>query len=72
MKCSPPLRYDQILFCDREVFEFTHMPGNHRNGVDTQETIGKGLPENPELMRILQDRLIGEKIKRGELQGCST
>ncbi|KUK60418.1 MAG: hypothetical protein XD82_1620, partial [Methanoculleus marisnigri] len=26
----------------------------------------KGLPENPELMRILQDRLIEEKIKRGD------
>ena len=66
MKCSPPLRYDETLFRDREVFEFTHMPGDHRNGVDTQETIGKGLPENPELMRILQDRLIEEKIKRGD------
>ena len=64
----PLLRYDQILFRDREVFEFTHMPGDHRNGVDTQETIGKGLPE---IMRILQDEWIEEKIKRGELQGCS-
>ncbi|MHC1630672.1 MAG: hypothetical protein ACXQTG_06995 [Methanoculleaceae archaeon] len=61
MNCSPPLRYDQILFRDREVFEFTHIPGNHRNGVDTQETIGKGLLENPELMRN-----IAGQVDRGE------
>ncbi|MDV4343074.1 hypothetical protein HL657_07805 [Methanoculleus sp. YWC-01] len=57
------LRSDQTLFRDREVFGFTHMPDNHPRGVDTQETIGKGLPESPGLM---QDRLIEEKIKRGE------
>ncbi len=69
MKCSPPLRYDQILFRGREIFEFIHMPDDHPNGVDTQETIGRGLPE---IMRILQDDWIEEKIKRGELQGYST
>jgi len=55
MKCSPPLRYDQILFRGREIFEFIHMPD-----------------DQPEIMRILQDEWIEEKIKRGELQGYST
>ncbi|WP_067078523.1 hypothetical protein [Methanoculleus horonobensis] len=58
---------------DREVFEFTHIPDKlHRcDGVDTQEAISKGVLKNLELVRMLQNELIEEKIRRGELQGCS-
>jgi len=70
MRCSLPLRSDQTLFRDREVFGFTHLPDNHRDGADRQES--KSLPEYLEFMRMLQDELIGGKIRRSELQGCST
>ncbi|WP_317295403.1 hypothetical protein [Methanoculleus nereidis] len=39
--------------------------------MDTQEAIRKGVLENLELVRMLQNELIEEKIRRGELQGCS-
>ncbi len=57
------LRNDQTLFRDPDVFKLTRMPDNHRNGVDIQETIGKGLPDDPELMRIIAGR-----VDRGEDQ----